>query len=75
MTTKELIKTEIDSIKEEDLDELYALVKQFAEAKETGKKQSIMEKLREIQFDGPEDLAANLDLYLSGEKVEEPNTR
>lgn len=32
------------------------------------KKQSLMSKLREIQFDGPEDFSENLHLYLSGEK-------
>ena len=33
MTTKELIKSEIDSISDEDLDELYKLVKEFARSK------------------------------------------
>ncbi len=75
MTTKEAIKAEIDKMSEEELNDLYALVKRFVESKGTGKKQSIMEKLREIQFDGPEDFAANLDLYLSGEKHEEPGVR
>ncbi len=71
MTTKELIKAEIDTINEEDLDELYNMIKGFAQSREQSKKQSFMSKLRSIQIDdAPEDLAANLDLYLSGEKHE-----
>lgn len=75
MTTKELIKAEIDSLNQEELDELYTLIKKFARSRAAGTKQSIMSKLREIQFDGPEDFAPNLDLYLSGEKREEPDIR
>ncbi len=75
MATKELIHAEIDNLSEEDLDELYNFIKTFARSRAGGTKQSIMSKLREIQFDGPEDFAANLDLYLSGEKREEPNIR
>jgi len=33
MSTKELIAAKIESLSEEDLDELYALVKNFAESK------------------------------------------
>ncbi len=71
MTTKEAIKAEIDQMSEEYLDELYNMIKDFAKSKEPGEKQSFMSKLRSIQIDdAPEDLAANLDLYLSGEKRE-----
>lgn len=68
MTKKELIKAEIDNIDEEDLDEVYLLIKKFASSKQSGKKQSLMSQLKKIKIDGPEDFAANLDLYLSGEK-------
>jgi hypothetical protein len=73
MTTKELIKAEIDSLPEEALDELYHLIKDFARSRPQPDGRSILVKLQSIQFDGPEDLAANHDLYLSGEKREKPD--
>jgi hypothetical protein len=71
MTTKELIKAEIDSLPEEDLDELYRLIKDFTRSKPQNNGQSILTKLQQIQFDGPEDLAVNHDLYLIGVKRDE----
>lgn len=71
MTTKELIYAEIDNLGEDELEQLYELIKSFTQPKTNGDKRSIMAKLREIQFDGPPDLSTNLDLYLSGEKPEE----
>lgn len=68
MITKELIHSEIDSISDEYLDELYSVVKSFVESRTNGKKQSFMSKLKGIKIDAPEDFAANLDLYMSGEK-------
>lgn len=75
MTKKELIKAEIDNLDEEDLDEVYLLIKKFANSKQSGKKQSLMSQLKQIKIDGPEDFAANIDLYLSGEKRIEPDIR
>jgi hypothetical protein len=72
MTTKELIEAEIDRMSEEELDELYRFIKDFAHSRRSNTDQSIMAKLRKIQFDGPEDLAANHNLYSSGEKQKEP---
>ena len=74
MTTKELIKAEIDRLSEEDLERLYTIIRDFTRSKSQARGESILEKLQRIQFDGPEDLAANHDLYLSGEKREEPDT-
>ena len=71
MTTKELIEAEIERMSEEELDELYKLIKDFAQSRPQPREESILVKLRNIQFDGPEDLAANHDLYLSGEKRDE----
>jgi hypothetical protein len=68
MTTKELIQAELDGISEEDLDELYSLVKDFTQSKKQSHKQSLMSKLRAIHIDAPEDFSANFDLYASGEK-------
>jgi len=68
MRTKELIQAEIDRINEEDLDELYSLVKDFTQSKQPSRKQSLMAKLRRIRIDAPDDFSTNFDLYASGEK-------
>ncbi len=68
MTTKELIQAEIDTLSDESLDELYTLVKQFAQAKRHAQPRSLMAALRRIQIEAPPDFAANLDLYVRGEK-------
>ena len=68
MTMKERIKEEIDRLDEEQLEELYEVVKGLAESKEGGPELSLMARLKRIEIDAPEDFAANLDLYLSGEK-------
>jgi len=68
MTTKELIQAEIDRMSEQRLEELYRLIKSFAQSKEPDQKPSLMSRLKEVQIEAPEDFAANFDLYLSGEK-------
>jgi len=68
MTTKEMIEREIDGLSEEHLNELYALIRDFANARKQSGKETFMSKLRRVQIDAPEDFAANLDLYVSGEK-------
>ena len=68
MTTKQLIQAEIDALGEEDLGELYEVVKRFAASKSEGNGSGILAKLRAVKIDAPPDFAANLDLYRSGEK-------
>ncbi len=69
MITKEVIKSEIEKVPPERLEELYRVVKSFALPEPSPEKRSFMAKLREIKIDGPEDFAANIDLYLNGEKI------
>jgi hypothetical protein len=66
MTAKDNIKAEIDSLNEEYLDELYLLIKDFAQSKQNLRKHSFMSKLKQIKIDAPEDFASNLDSYLAG---------
>jgi hypothetical protein len=68
MVSRETIKSEVEKVPEERLEELYRVVKTFSQEKSSDGKQSLMAKLRSIQIEGPEDFAANLDLYLNGEK-------
>ena len=68
MTTKQLIQAEIDALGEEDLGELYGIVKRFTASKSADNGRGILEKLRNIQIEAPPDFAENLHLYRSGEK-------
>jgi hypothetical protein len=54
MTKKEQIHAEIDNLSEEYLDELYFLIKKFAQSKQDPKKPSLMSKLKSIKIDAPE---------------------
>ena len=69
MTTRELILSEMGALDENDLRELYNLIKRFAESKAHVSSPSLMSKLKQIRIDAPEDFATNLDLYTSGEKI------
>ncbi|MSP12566.1 MAG: hypothetical protein EXR62_06375 [Chloroflexi bacterium] len=75
MTVKDLIYAEIDKLEEENLSELYEVVKHFAQIKSPQHKTGALHKLKRIKIQAPEDFAANLDLYLSGEKqlANDPN--
>ncbi|MCI0478039.1 MAG: hypothetical protein L0Y55_17485 [Anaerolineales bacterium] len=68
MTTKELIVTEIGALNEKDLNELYALIRKFADSKKRAAPPSLMTKLKRVKINAPPDFARNLDLYVSGEK-------
>ena len=69
MTLKELIYAEINKIEEDNLDELYEFVKQFANAKSIARpKTGILNKLKRIKIQAPVDFATNIDQYMSGEK-------
>jgi len=68
MSTRELIRAEIDHVPDDKLGELYRLIQSFQEANAPPPKPGILAKLRTIAIQGPPDFAANLDLYLNGEK-------
>ena len=68
MTLKELINEEIGKIPEENLEEFYEVVKQFTQVKSTEGKTGALAKLKRVKIQGPVDFAANLDLYLNGER-------
>ncbi|MBC8030902.1 MAG: hypothetical protein H7Z16_12385 [Pyrinomonadaceae bacterium] len=69
MVTKEIIKSEIERVPEERLEELYEIVKVYSRTQTENNGGSLFSKLRKISIDGPEDFSENLDLYLSGEKT------
>lgn len=69
MVTKEIIKSEIERVPEERLEELYEVVKVYSRAETEMNGNTLFAKLKNISIDGPADFAENLDLYLSGEKT------
>jgi hypothetical protein len=73
MSTKELIQAELETLSDEDLEALYTVIKCFIQSKRHAQPRSLMAALRGIQIDAPPDFAANLDLYVSGEKRAEPD--
>ena len=66
MATREEIKSEIEKVPEERLEELYRVVRTFSREKNPGAKESFLMRLSRIQIEGPEDFAANFDQYLYG---------
>jgi len=69
MISKELIKSEIEKVPEERLEELYSVVRTYSEPIDNRDGRSFMSKLKEITIEGPEDFSENIDLYLTGEKT------
>jgi hypothetical protein len=69
MTKKERIHAEIERLDEAILDEAYALIQRLTEAEAaTARKPGVLSRLQRIKIQAPEDFAANLELYLSGER-------
>ena len=68
MNTKELILEELNKLEEDSLEELYGLIKNFANNKTSEKKQGALTKLKKIKIQAPVDFAAIIDLYLNREK-------
>jgi hypothetical protein len=67
MTTKERIQAELEHLSEEDMAELLRVIQSRGRAGE-GRKPGLLSRLRQAQIDAPEDFAASLDQYESGEK-------
>ncbi len=66
--TKEYIHQTIDQMGETGLNEVYRHVKKLTSKTTKPDGQSLFSKLRQIQIDGPEDLAADCDNYVLGKK-------
>lgn len=68
MISRETIKSEVEKVPDERLEELYRVVKTFSHEEASGAKEGFLVRLSRIQIEGPEDFATNFDLYLNGEK-------
>lgn len=71
MVTKEVLRTQIDQISDEDAEALYQLVQTFVQTRHREKKTGLLARLRQIKIEAEPDFATNLDQYLSGEKCGE----
>lgn len=69
MTTKEQIRAELDRLSEDQLSELLKVVTEWSHARiDQPVKEGLLDRLRRVRINGPEDFASNLDQYLNGEK-------
>ena len=73
MTTKELIQAELDNLSEEQLQDLYTLIRQLHKFQKIAKKPSLMSKLKKIKIDAPENFSINLASDLGRDTVEAEN--
>ncbi len=67
MTTKDRLMREIDQLDEDELQALFALIQEFLAQRVSDDAGTFLERLSNVQIDGPVDFAQNLDLYLAGE--------
>jgi len=67
MNIRQLIDEEISKLEEEQLAEIYEIVKDFSRS-QSKTNNSLFTKLKQVKLEGPVDFAANVDLYLNGEK-------
>jgi hypothetical protein len=69
MSTKELIRAELDRLDESDLQEVYRVVRDFANRAPAAEKQAgLLTKLKEIRIEASEDFSKNILLHRRGEK-------
>jgi hypothetical protein len=76
MVTRALVQAELERLNADELSKVYRYIKQVAQDKpKTAKKKSLMASLpapvpqvqvSAIEIDGPQDFAANHDLYVTG---------
>ncbi len=59
MRTRELIEAEMEHLDDEQLEQLYKVVRELSKSKKARSSPSLMEKLKEIKIDGPEDFSTS----------------
>ncbi len=67
MNIRQLIDEEISKLEEDQLAKLYEIVKNFSRS-QSKTNNSLFTKLKQVKLEGPVDFAANVDLYINGEK-------
>ncbi len=71
--TRELIQAELGHMSDEQLDELYTIVKQMTSARQRTSFRSIYDALDKIRIQGPEDLSTNYERYMGRDADDGPD--
>ncbi len=71
--TRELIQAELGRMSDEQLDELYVIVKQMISAHQRTSFKSIYDALEDIRIQGPEDLSTNFERYMGRDTDDGPD--
>lgn len=71
MTTKERVEAQLSNLDEGEMNQLLKIIEQMAQKEQQPvppRTPGLLSKLKQIKIEAPEDFAANLDAYTSGEK-------
>ena len=71
MTTKERVVAQLSHLDEDKMNRLLKIVEHMAQKESqpySPRKPGLLSQLKQIKIEAPEDFAANLDAYMSGEK-------
>jgi hypothetical protein len=71
MVTKQIIQQKLESLTQEELNQVYGLIEQLSSAEKPVKKPSLMSQLREISIDAPEDFSVQVAMSLGRDVSEE----
>ncbi|MEI6445268.1 MAG: hypothetical protein WCO29_19610 [Nostocales cyanobacterium ELA583] len=71
MVTKQIIQQKLESLTQEELNQVYGLIEQLSSAEKPIKKPSLMSQLREISIDAPEDFSVQVAMSLGRDISEE----
>jgi hypothetical protein len=64
MVTKQIIQQKLESLTQEELNQVYGLIEQLSSAEKPIKRPSLMSQLREISIDAPEDFSVQVAMSL-----------
>jgi hypothetical protein len=68
MATKELVKAEIETLTDEQINKLYGIIQDLkTPRKDEEKPKSFFEAIRGLEIDAPPDFSARVDEYLYGD--------
>lgn len=68
MITRAALKTEIDRLKDADLDIVYSIIQSILRQYEQAEKQTFLSRLQNIRIEGPSDFSRKIEEYLKHEE-------
>lgn len=71
MKTKKLIESELENLTEEQLNQVYNVIKNLNDSETTENQPSLMSKLQAIKIDAPQDFSAQVGANLGRDISEE----